>query len=413
MNDTELYRLIVGLDAPWQIIDVELDIDEESVRVFVGCDPQREAFACPQCGAPSRVYDHREQRSWRHLDSCQFKTYLVCSLPRVSCSEHGVQTVDASWCEPKSRFTALYERFAIAVLQATGVQSRAATLLRLSAGQVHDLMDRAVVRGLARRDSSETLRHLSLDEKSFQQGHHYITVLGDSQGKRVLDVAEGRTLEGTRELLTGVLSEEQRAQVESVSMDMWAGFMGAREQVLPGADTVHDRFHVSGYLNDAVDRTRRTENREHTKQKDTVLNKTKYLWLKNEENLTDKQRADIEGLRGLELETAKVWAFKENFRQFFACRTVYGAYTFFHQWYDAAVALGNVHLTKVADMLKNHLEGLLAYIRHRVTNAIAEGMNAQIQQIKAQARGFRRFHSFRTAILFFLGKLDLNPQESP
>src|SRR3990172_9250887 len=310
MHDTELYRLILGLEAPWQVTGVELDVEEEAARVFVAYDREQASFACPECGRPVAVYDHREQRAWRHLDSCQFKTYLLCGLPRVACPEHGVQTVRAAWCEPNSRFTLLFERFAIAVLQATKVQSRAAGLLRLSAGQVHDLMERAVGRGLARRGRGEPLEHLSLDENRFHQGHHYITVLGDSVGRRVLDVTEGRTLEGTRALLTSALSDEQREHVASVSMDMWAGFMGAREQVLPAAETVHDRFHVSGYLNEAVDRTRRAENRERTKQQDTVLNKTKYLWLKNEENLTDKQRAAFEGLSGLELETAKVWAFK-------------------------------------------------------------------------------------------------------
>lgn len=110
------------------------------------------------------------------------------------------------------------------------------------------------------------------------------------------------------------------------------------------------------------------------------------------------------------METAKVWAFKECFRQFFACQTEYGARVFFQHWYDAALALGNVHLSKVAQMLHKHLAGLLAYIRHRVTNAVAENLNGQIQRVKTNARGFRQFANFRVAILFFLGKLDLYPQ---
>ena len=115
-------------------------------------------------------------------------------------------------------------------------------------------------------------------------------------------------------------------------------------------------------------------------------------------------------LSGLELDTAKVWAFKECFRQFFACRSEHEAKVFFTKWYDGATALGNRHLTKVAQMLLNHLDGLLAYVRHRITNALAENINGQIQRIKTNARGFRRFANFRIAILFFLGKLDLYPQ---
>jgi transposase len=414
MNDTELYHQLLGLQAPWQVTDVNLDIAKEAVYIAVDFSPDATvSFVCPECGLPASRYDRREARTWRHLDTMQFKTYLVASLPRVECKQHGIQTVKASWCEPNSRFTLLFERFAIAVLQATKVQMKAAQLLRLTAGQIHDLMERSVARGLGRRGRNERLSHLSLDEKSFQRGHHYITVLGDPLGKRVLEVIQGRTLDATEELITTSLSQSQREAVLSVSMDMWPAFMGARAKALPKADTVHDRFHVAAYLNDAVDKTRRAENRQLTKEKDKTLSKSKYLWLKSDENLTDKQRTALEGLQSLELETAKVWAFKENFRQFFACTSLYGAQTFLQQWYEAACALGNTYLSRVARMLNDHKDGLLAYVRHKVNNASAESLNAQIQNIKTCARGYRKFESFRVAILFFLGKLDLNPHKSP
>ncbi len=412
MNDTELYRQLLGLDSPWMVTNVDLDFPEEAVRIFVDF-PSDAVFACPECGKPASRYDRRELRAWRHLDTMQFKTYLVASLPRIECKEHGIQTVKVSWCEPNSRFTLLFERLAIIVLQAARVQSKAAFLLRLSPGQIHDLMERAVARGLQRRDREESLPHLSLDEKNFQEGHRYVTVLGDPLHKRVLEVTEGRTLEAAQELLASSLSSAQKEAVRSVSMDMWPAFMGARERGLPQAETVHDRFHIAAYLNEAVDKTRRAENRQLMKEQDKTLSKSKYIWLKSDKNLTDKQRESLENLQGLELETAKVWAFKESFRQFFSCATLQEAETFFQQWYEAALALGNEPLSKVARMLNDHKQGLLAYIRHKVTNAAAESLNAQIQHIKACAKGYRRFSNFRVAILFFLGKLDLYPQESP
>jgi transposase len=412
MNDTDLYRQILGIELPWYVSRVELDLASESVRVYLEYRLMTE-WTCPSCGTGASVHDHRDARSWRHLDSCQLKTFLVASLPRVKCPKHGVLTVRVPWTEPESRFTQLFERFAIDVLRATGVQAKAAELLRLSPGQVHDLMCRAVVRGRQRRDAEESVPHASLDEKSFKSGHQFITVLGDSWGKRVLEVAEGRTLEVAENLLKQGLSESQKRGVQSVSMDMWVAFMNARERVLPEADTVHDRFHVAKYLNDAVDKTRRAENRALRKEDDASLHQTKYLWLKALDNMTEKQRAALEALSGLELETAKVWAFKESFRSFFECQSETDARTFFVTWYDAALALGNAHLTQVARMLMSHINGLLAYIRHRVTNALAEAINGHIQRIKANARGFRRFENFRIAILFFWGTLELCPHKSP
>ena len=410
MQDTQLYHHLLGIEEPWHVVHVDLDIETEAVRVYVDFDGPKASFRCPECGQFANLYDRRETRSWRHLDSCQFQTYLVASLPRVSCRQHGVLTANVFWAEPNSRFTALFERFAIDVLKACQVQKRAAQLLRLSADQVQYLMHKAVERGLGKRSTSDLVAHVGLDEKSFQEGHRYATILSDLDAGRVIDVAEHRTEEATTTLLKAALSPVQQANVQCVSMDMWLAFANAKAQVLPNADVVHDRFHIAGYLNDAVDATRKDEHRLLVRQEDKTLTKTKYLWLRSDTTLTDAQRQSLEALCGLELETAKVWAFKESFRQFFACDTEYGASVFFRQWHEAVLALGNVHLTKVAMMLERHLDGLLAYIRYRVTNALAENLNGQIQRIKTNARGYRRFTNFRVAIIFFLGKLDLYPQ---
>jgi transposase len=272
------------------------------------------------------------------------------------------------------------------------------------------LMLKAVVRGLRRREPDQTIVHAGLDEKSFHEGHHYATVLSDLDAGRVVEVVESRTEEAATTLLNTALTVRQKASVESVSMDMWQAFANAKANVLPEADIVHDRFHISGYLNAAVDATRKDEHKRLSREDDSTLSKTKYLWLRSEGSLTEKQKAALDALSRLDLQTAYVWAFKERFRQFFECRTENDAQTFFNEWYQAAVALGNPHLTRVAKLLNNHINGLLAYIRHRVTNALAENLNGQIQRVKSNARGFRSFTNFRVAVLFFLGKLDLYPQ---
>lgn len=412
IKDTELYSRILGIDEPWRVEKVEIDVHEQAIRVFLQ-HTDATSWQCAECGKVSPLYDHREQREWRHLDSCQFKTFLVASLPRINCCTHGIHTVKAPWSHPNSRFTLLFEAFAIDVLLAAKVQVSAAGLLRLSQSQVHDIMQRSVQRGVARRDKSEAIKHLTIDEKSFHQGHNYITVLGDPEGHRIIDVAESRTQDAVENLLANSLSMGQRQGIEAVAMDMWKAFLNAREKILPDADTVHDKFHIAGYLSDAVDKTRRAENRELMKRDDSTLKQTKYLWLRSPEHMTIKHLAALESLAGLEIETAKVWMFKENFRHFFTCKDVSSAKDFFVQWHEAAVALGNRFLTQVADMLAGHLDGLLAYTKHKITNSYAESINGMIQLLKANARGFRRFENFRTAILFYHGGLNLYPQEIP
>ena len=411
MQDNELYRQLLGVEYPWTVNRVSLNIEEIAVYIYLVEAPDA-TWCCPTCGEPATLYDHREERIWRHLDSCQFQTYLVAAAPRVRCETHGVLTTDLPWSEPHSRFTLLFERFAIDILLATQVQAKTASLLGLTPSQVHDLMERAVLRGLKRRDEDEVIEHLTLDEKSFQHGHQYMTVLGDAIQGRVLDVCETRTKVATSALLAETLTDAQRCSVRSITMDMWEAFMNASQTILLQADIIHDRFHTAGYLNAAVDKTRRAEHKTLLQQDCCTLKNSKYLWLKGPDHFTDTQRERFADLRDQDLATAKVWSFKETFRSFFACKTVEEGHLFFIRWYEDAVALGNTHLTKVANMLNRHLTGLLAYLRHRRTNAMAESLNSRIQHIKACAHGFRRFVSYRIAILFFLGKLALYPHKS-
>jgi transposase len=412
MTDHDLYQRILGLTVPWRVSDVELRIDDEEILVRVVHDLSLGQAQCPKCRKPCPGYDTMDERRWRHLDTCQLKTFLVCSVPRVSCSEHGVHVAHVPWGEPNSGFTSAFETLAISVLAATIVQSRAARLLRVSDGQMHDVMHRAVERGLLRRDSETVMEHLGMDEKSIHRGHSYTTVLTDTGNDRVVEMVEGRTISAAKSLILKGVSKSQRPHVRSVSMDMWSAFQTAKESELPEADHVHDRFHVAKYLADAVDKTRRSEHVRLSKVGDKSLNKTKYVWLKNPENMTDKQKALFESLAASDLDTVKAWAFKDTFKEFFACSTVEQAKAFFDNWYLGAVELGNRFLTKVADMLSDHVDGLLNYIKHRTSNATAESLNGRIQQIKSSARGYRKFASFRVAVLFHLGRLDLYPHKS-
>lgn len=413
MTDNDLYQQILGLTPPWRVSDVDLRIDSDEIIVHVVHDSFLGQVQCPICRQGCPGYDTSIERRWRHLDTCQLKTYLVCAVPRVSCPEHGVHIAHVPWAEPSSRFTESFEALCISVLRATVVQSRAAQLLRLNETQVHDLMHRAVARGLLRRADNVVMQNLGIDEKSIHRGHSYMTVLTDTDNKRVIEMVEERTLAATKKLLNEAISTVQKPHICSVSIDMWPAFQTAVETVLPNADHVHDRFHLAGYLADAVDKTRRSEHSRLSKAGDETLKKTKYIWLKNPENMSPKQKELLENLTTADLETPKVWAFKDTFKEFFACIDIEQGKAFFDNWFQSAIELGNAHLTKVATMFQEHLNGLLNYIKHRTNNATAEGINGRIQHIKASARGYRKFESFRIAVLFHLGKLDLYPHKRP
>lgn len=410
MEDVSLYSRLLGISAPWYVEDVVFDETELSVVVRVGlCDGT--PLLCPACGKECAGYDQREQRRWRHLDSCGYKTLLEARMPRLECDEHGIRTVATPWSEPGSRFTRDFERFAIDALMATKSQVRVARLLRLLPHQVNTIMGKAVRRGMLRR-LPETVRGLSLDEKSFRKYRKFVTVLTDTHGRRVLDLGLDRTGDSTVELMKGALTPEQIHGVEVVTMDMWDGYIKAARELLPRAGIVFDRFHIALYLNEAVDDTRIAENKRLAKAGDTRLVGSKFFWVKNPDKIKASQFERYGDLRQADLETARAWRLKETFRGFFEQPTPEDGKTFFERWAADVAESGNRFMAKVAKMLRRYYYGLANYLVHRTSNSAAEGTNSLIQEIKFAARGFRTFKGFRIAVLFFLGKLDLYPHKT-
>jgi transposase len=406
MKDTQLYEQLLGLSKPWSVERVEVELKSNRITVHVQCD-RGVVWGDPESGCDRAHVHGWVEREWRHLDTCQFETRIKAEVPRLKYKSGRVEDAAVPWAERYSRITLLMEAFVVRLLQAAANVSRVASLIKLDWHTVNAVVARAVERGLVRR-AQEPVRKLGLDEKSFASGHNYASVLTDVDRSRVLQVTPGRKLEDAERVLSS-LSAEQRAGVRAIAMDMWPAYMSAASTMLVNADIVHDKFHVSKYLNDAVDQVRRTEHKRLRARGDSSLTGTKYDWLRS---LPDKRCAQAVALRDLyqaNLKTSRAWALKESFAAFWGYRYAKSAEKFFDAWTTRAMRSRLEPIKAVAKMLRRHRAGLINYAKHRITNAAAEGFNSIIQTIKANARGFSSFANFRTRILFFCGKLDLTP----
>lgn len=346
-------------------------------------------------------------RTWRHLDTMQFETLVTCRVPRSDCPEHGAKTIRVPWAGPRSQFTLLFERFAIEVLLGARSIKKAQELLRISWDQAQRIQELAVERGLLRR-KLDSVKRVGVDEKSFRRGQSYVSLMTDIDKGRVLEVVPGRDHRSAARLWKA-LPDEQRLGVAAAAMDMWEPYMDAAREHAPQAEIVHDKFHGARYLGKAVDGVRKKEHRELQRDGSKVLTGTKYLWLKNPENWSNRQRALFQSLKGEGLRVGRAWAIKEAFGSFWNYKYRGAAENYFRRWYFWATHSRLGPVIEAAKTLKRHLEGLLAYLRHHITNAVTEGLNSKIQTIKANARGFRNFEHYRISILFHCGKLELCP----
>jgi transposase len=401
----QLYDLLLNLDDNWRVVELKTNLRSHEVDIYVKYIGRQAED--PETGDMLPIYDHRENRRWRHLDTMDYKTYINCCVPRVKDSSGKVKTIRVPWADGFERFTYLFEKAVIDLLQATRNQTQTAALLDCGFNVINRIMHRATERGLLRRPQEFPVHHLCIDEKSFRKGHEYVTVLSHPHAGCILEVGLGRDKEGCEQLLNRALSEKQKAGVKTITMDMWKAYITTVKEQMPQAEITHDKFHLVKYLTDCIDKIRRREVKQHEE-----LKNTRYVLLKNTANLTDKQRIKFEVIKAGNYEVCKAWHIRENFRFLFVERSKKEAYILFSRWCEDAIKAKLKEVSKVVEMFQNHLNGVLNAMVNNLTNAMAERLNGKIQEIKTVGRGYRRFENFRSAILFFHGGLNLYPQNS-
>jgi transposase len=408
MEDTQLYATLLGIKFPWRVSKVQVDMVVSRIDVWVE-ETSGVTFPCAICKQESPIYDHTEEQEWRHLDTCQCRTYVHARLPRTTCPRDGVKQIRAPWAEPRSQFTRQFESRLIDTLKECDVTG-VTRLLGTSWDETWGVMHRAVTRGLARK-KKWVPAYIGIDEKSVGKGQKYETIVCDlDRGvvEYVVDDREQKSLERYYEQFT----EEELAKVKGIAMDMWDPYIAATKAHVPDAETkiVFDRYHATRFVTQAVDKVRRIEHKMLAALDDFRLKGTRYLWLWNQENLPEWRREEFEGVKNADLKTGRAWAIKESLRAFWNYAYTKCAEKFFKAWYFWATHSKLAPIIEAAKTLKRHLANLLTYFKHKITNATSEGINSKIQMIKLMACGYRNRDHYKAAIYFHCGGLDLYPR---
>lgn len=403
----DTFSELLGLEPPWQITHVEVLHEQQAVKVHVAHQGGKQ-LRCPSCGAVCSGYDRRS-RQWRHLDTMDYRTYLVGEVPRVKCPEHGVLSLKVPWAEVRSRFTVKFEALVIDWLKEASVAA-VERLLGVSWNAIDGIKQRAVQRGLARRGDCE-MQHLCVDETSFKKRHDYVTVVSDHAEGKVLHVAQGRKKQAMSDWYDS-LNEEQLSSIASISMDMWPAYINATLEKVPGADRkiAFDKFHVAKKLSEAVDKVRRQEHRQLLGEGIEDLKGTKYDWLTGTANMSHRQKLRFKGLRDSSLKTARAWAIKELAMSLWGYVSRTWAHKAWKRWLSWAMRCRLEPVKDAARMVKSHLWGILNAVVLGVSNGPAESLNSRIKMIKVKSRGYRNKERFINDIYFHLGGLDLYPQ---
>ena len=186
---------------------------------------------------------------------------------------------------------------------------------------------------------------------------------------------------------------------------MSPAFIKGSKENFPKAKITFDKFHVMKIVNKAVDQVRREE---QFNNPNDLLKKTRYIWLKNPNNLTEKQKESFASLSKMNLKTLRAYNLKLAFQEFWDIDDITTAASYLQKWYSWAIRSQLEPMIEVAHFIDRHWQGIIHYIQSRINNGILEGLNSIVQTIKRKARGFRNVNNFITAIYLKCGKLEFD-----
>jgi transposase len=367
-------------------------------RVTFRIERPRERLCCPQCGSAEVWAQGGEERTFRTIPIGAKPVLLQIKVPRVLCFACGqVRQVKLGFADPKKRYTRSFERYALELSRRMTIQD-VAQHLQVSWDTIKDIQARSLQRRFG-KPKLHKLQQIAIDEIAIGKGHHYLTVVLNLLSGAVVFVGNGKGADALEPFWRRV--RRVRATIKAVATDMSPAYIRAVRDNLKGVVHVFDHFHVIKLFNDKLSAFRRELHHQATDQQRRILKGTRWLLLKNPENL-DAERDEHKRLQAaldLNAPLALAYYLKEDLRQIWTQADKRTARRVLRDWLARARASGIRMLRQFADTLDEHQEGVLAYYDYPISTGPLEGTNTKIQAMKRQAYGFRDREFFKLKIL--------------
>jgi transposase len=412
MKLESLFHQLLGLGLNWEVIS--LRVLEPDGTVEIGIRETGELWKEQKCAVDGHAlvgFDHAQERRWRHLNIFQYRCEIVCKLPRGKCVKCGkIRTISPPWEGLSKGFTLAFEAMCLLLMRDMPV-NRVASFVGEHDTRLWRMLNRHVEK--ARKDKKmDNVTAICCDELSMRKGHQYASVFADAIRREVLFATE------SKENLTWMrFAEDLKAQggkVESItwaSIDMSKSYQSGARSYMPHAKIVFDKFHVIKLANDAVDQVRRLESK-CNEQRTKEMKKSRYIWLKNPENLSEKQQEKLQSLNKLNLQTAKAYQMRLNLQEIYRLPDSFRAHQRLKAWirWTRIAAAKNpllAPMARVGRTLDKHRDGILAHWDDHATNAFMEGLMSVFSATKRKARGYRSFEYLRCMLYFTSSNLNI------
>ncbi len=354
----------------------------------------KKEYICGKCAQVfDRAYDHRSFDIKDLPFGIYKRVYLRVKKFRVNCPECGVRQERLPWVQPYGRHTKRLAREVALACRSLRTLKEVAETYRLSSYQVKEIDKAFLKKTLSEPDYSQ-VRLIGMDELAIKKGHVYATRVVDLERRETLWMGMGRSERTLDKFYREVDKQGCLDQIEAVCMDEWMPFRKATKRWLPDAEIIWDRFHIEQRFNRIIDRIRNRITREIEEEQKGLLKGTKYLFLKNRENLTERQTSRLEQILKLNRPLSIVYILKEKLKQMWFFSDWDEVRAWLNDWIETAFESGIKELKQFAGGLNRHRRGIFAACDYGLNTSVIEGMNNMAKTIKRIAFGFHDVECF-------------------
>jgi transposase len=402
LNHCYRHKSFVYAGCRWERIG-----GKESLVVDV--QPRKNGLTeCSICGQCAPVYDQLQQRQFDFVPLWNIPTYFRYRMRRVNCPTHGVRVERVPWAEGKSHLTKPYELF-LAQWARKLCWKEVAESFGTTWDTVFRSVEAIVAYGMKHR-RLEGITAIGVDEIQYAKGHKYLTLVYqiDAQVRRLLFVGPKRKAKTLLRFFRD-FGTQRSEQLQFVCSDMWRAYLKVIAKKAPNAQHILDRFHIVQNLGKAIDKIRAAEVKRLAREgyDEEVLKRTKYCFLKNEENLTEKQRTRLADVLQYDLRSVRAYLLKESFQLFWDYKSPYWAEWYLKKWCTRAMRSRLEPIKKFVRTLRAHQPLVMNWFRARKAYSMGavEGMNRKINLVTRKSFGFRSLDVLTIALFHTMGDL--------
>ena len=404
----ELFQLALNITNPWFVSDLKFNAESKKLDVYIDfkkgstfdyVDLKNNNETIPNL----KAYDTKN-KTWRHLNFFEHECYLHARVPRVKLPNGKVKLIKTPWEGLSNGFTLLFEALLLQLCQAMPIE-KVAKIVKTSDDKLWSMLDKYINTTREHEDFKD-IEAIGLDETSRAKGHEYITLFVDLKKRRTIFITEGKDNTTVKRFSDDFIEHNgDIKKIKNVSCDMSPAFIKGIKENLPEAQITFDKFHILKIINEAVNTVRKQE-----ASTNNILKGTKYIWLKNYNNLTKKQKEQLNELTmsKMNIKTIRAYNIKQSFQDIYQANTQEEFIAYLKKWYCWAIRSRLEPIVKAARTIKKHWDGIIKWYESKINNGILEGLNSVIQAAKSKARGYKTFKNYKIIAYLLTGKLDFS-----